>query len=349
MCASIRYLTLAARVLLEWKTPCHAPEYRYVLERIIAAHPFAERYLNGSRRIFEYDSHGALLGYLCETIDTRELFIDKHLVLVRASTKIIFWMDQVLTRTHLGTHDEELWEGGPLLSQTIEAIWLGLHQDAGGAAKALLSLAIPFEDGLHRRFVEPIVTKYQAEVGGLRKLSARIRRLRAFVGGCGVAAYSLCIAGGPAILAGMIVMFKGHRASGLWSILLSLVILVTAFVLGGWLGALEWRWDRDEFGMLFGVALQDLIERRKRAAESNEVDQLIGGTIRELVRMSAHEAGVFTGVLKDLDGTAWAALLLGVNEELSSSVVSELALLFRGSRLDNRTKYRIFVRLATSK
>lgn len=63
-------LRLAARTLIEWKTPVASPNFKAVLNDIIQSHPYARSYgLSNDSKLFTLAHNRTLLWYLTETLD----------------------------------------------------------------------------------------------------------------------------------------------------------------------------------------------------------------------------------------------------------------------------------------
>ncbi len=152
-------LRLAARTLIEWRTPVASDLYQRVLNDLIAVHPCAMVFgLQASSDVIKADDRGILLFYLSETLNETAQDSGSIASMGKAREFVIdysnlFWdrflsesVEYMLTTSALRSSDNEsIWEGGPTKVKFADSVISALNterEDAFSAAYEALVVAI---------------------------------------------------------------------------------------------------------------------------------------------------------------------------------------------------------------
>src|SRR5271154_2700451 len=109
--SSMENLRLAARAMIEWRTPKDATAYQEILREILLGHPIADSVgIHKTHPILEYDDQGILLCYLSDTMELPAPSI-AELDLVEFDlnaelSKAVRFLSMLST---MGAEDEEFW------------------------------------------------------------------------------------------------------------------------------------------------------------------------------------------------------------------------------------------------
>src|SRR5579862_2143466 len=135
---------LAAKALLEWKTPIESEFYRKVLDELLTIHPFAvEMGLHHSHPALMHDYQSVLFSYLVETLNVSGSERGTEPDLKERYRRVSDLVAQFFQSATVDVLDYYLWPDGPLHSQVADAIANGLSRHDESAEWALFSLIIP--------------------------------------------------------------------------------------------------------------------------------------------------------------------------------------------------------------
>src|SRR6266571_1260662 len=117
-------LRLAARTLIEWKTPITAAEYQRVLSDLLKTHPKSSSWgLTLDKEFLNLDDRGVVLWYLSETINTEEPKEKLNLVDIDPNRHIILLMSNLMDYGTSIQEGEETFEGAYRRSQVADTIF----------------------------------------------------------------------------------------------------------------------------------------------------------------------------------------------------------------------------------
>lgn len=172
-------LRLAARALIEWRTPHTSPLFGNILRDLIRVSAIAKQLqIREDSKVLKYDQQGVILWCLSEAIDADESPIPA-LDMDRVSK---YWATQRLKRvlsdySRMGVVDMELWRGGPMRSQVASAIVSGIKKNKYSAWKALFAITVGLNKQECKRHIEELIRDEQIKFGRIQKLSRRLQRL----------------------------------------------------------------------------------------------------------------------------------------------------------------------------
>lgn len=176
-----RRLRLAARTLIEWKTPSTTEQYKSVLSDLLKSHPNAARWgLTLNSDVLQVDTEGSVLWYLSDTLDANDLgYIGNKRTqdepdFLEQSVKA-FLDDFVFSRKA-----NVLWPGGPTQLK-VAALILETTNSKDPTPnyqgwRTLLALLIPLESKMGVRLVENLLQKQRFVTAKLQSLAIFLRR-----------------------------------------------------------------------------------------------------------------------------------------------------------------------------
>jgi hypothetical protein len=339
-------LRLAARTLIEWRTPKKSSAFVEVLHDILVDHPIAAQLgIKRGHELFALDDQGVLLWFLSETMDAP--IPSRAVPETNIAKQMASLLDnQIYHDGAVGYGDSELWQHGPLKSQVVDAVLVGLVKNDLQSSMALLAITIPLPLWIQRKHVGLTKSQYKVNWRILERLSARLTSLAVATKGLSrlSAIFSVVIA----VVSGAIVVtdsnFKVSHApfnTELLGVLLLTGILAlserivsgTVFrrlVMSVWMSAPKMS--------SVGLAKIMLRDNRLKSPMFKQVS-------RHFDQMCATESGVFQFILEQHQETVWADAALSANTPLSKRIKRELILLLRSPELSEWSKFRLLSRL----
>lgn len=207
---SLDKLRLAARILIEWRSPKDSPDYKRVFDEIIRCHPFSEAVsLSHNHAVLELDDRSTILWYLSDSMnrpqssnrnvpaqvpsDERRIELLSHVLL-----------DDVITMGAVYGPQTTIWPAGPTRARVADAIIYGVMSPLlpfviFGFASYLATSASFFPPQI-RRCIETLVRSFGIRRGLVQRVARAVYtsrisfRYASFVIGAGwfiVAAISL--------------------------------------------------------------------------------------------------------------------------------------------------------------
>jgi hypothetical protein len=175
-----RRLRLAARTLLEWRTPRSNADYRRVLRDLVAVHPLAAgANLLINEPLLALDDSGTLLWYLSETLDDPlhrdQVFRGREDVYALASVVT----DETFEASIADDATTSLWRLGPTGAQVADAIRLAFLSDRPAlnvlGCEGLLARKGVFAPPRARQIVEQLMRQCGAPAGVIEKLGRAVK------------------------------------------------------------------------------------------------------------------------------------------------------------------------------
>jgi hypothetical protein len=153
-------LRLASRTLLEWQTPFGTAEYQAILKELLAVHPMAKTWgLNPDQEFLQFDTDGAVLWYLSESLTTAEpdMPADYFPETIELPKRKIKNLIENLFHQQIG---KEIWPGGPTVMDISDKLFVSFIIDNAeynyAGISALLSIIMPINQDLKKLMVNNI-------------------------------------------------------------------------------------------------------------------------------------------------------------------------------------------------
>ena len=169
-------LRLAARTLIEWKTPITSSEYQRVLANLLNVHPNASLWgFTPNKKFIELDDQGTVLWYLSETMcaEQAKLSVEQSNGKFRGYIEFLrkVSIEGLINYGVSGYTNSVMWTGGPTKSKVADTIIEALtnRDDLAKSIslEVLIILLIPLEKNLQvdkiRELIEYVKTnKYKS-------------------------------------------------------------------------------------------------------------------------------------------------------------------------------------------
>jgi hypothetical protein len=175
-------LRLAARILIEWKTPKDSPDYQRVLHEVIAQHPLAQQVdLINKTNLMRLDDSSVILWYLSDSMDrpvTAGPPTSDEAGIMELTTSILREMLAVSADVDAS---RPLWTRGPTKAAVADAILQTITTDIEHIAfgyRAYFGMRIPLNASSLRVGVDGLLRNVKRLPTLIQRLSRDVRVLR---------------------------------------------------------------------------------------------------------------------------------------------------------------------------